>query len=183
MILTGQRVLLRLASARDLPAILAYLRRNRRHLQPWTPAAPRSRFTEAHWRRQVALNRRDARAGRSLRLFLFERSRAERVIGTVTLDNLVRGPFQACHLGYTLDERSQGRGLMGEALELALAHAFGALNLHRVMANYLPHNRRSARVLRRLGFRIEGRAREYLLIAGRWQDHVLTSKVNREWRP
>ncbi len=183
MILTGERVLLRLASPLDVPAILAYLRRNRRHLQPWTPNAPRALFTQAHWRRQITLNRRDARAGRSLRLFLFERPRPERVIGTLTLDNFVRGPFQACHLGYALDARSQGRGLMTEALQLALAHAFGELNLHRVMANYLPRNRRSARVLRRLGFRIEGRAKKYLRIAGRWEDHVLTSKVNRKWHP
>lgn len=171
-----------MADARDVTAILAYYRRNRRHLKPWEPKRPRTFFTRAHWERQVRVNRAEARIGRSLRLFLFERTRPDRVVGVVNFTNLVRGPFQACTLGYSLDEASQGRGLMREALELAIAHVFGELNFHRVMANYIPRNRRSARLLRRLGFRVEGRAKDYLQIAGRWEDHVLTSKVSRAWR-
>lgn len=56
------------------------------------------------------------------------------------------------------------------------------MGFHRIMANVMPGNRRSARVLKSLGFRIEGRAKAYLLIAGRWEDHVLTSLVNPGWR-
>jgi len=182
VVLTGERVVVRLADARDVPSIVAFYRRNRRHLAPWEPVRPRSFLTEPHWTRQVRANRADWRAGRSLRMFLFDRARAGRVIGTVNFSNVVRGSFHACHLGYALDGASQGRGLMTEALGLAIAHAFGDMNLHRIMANHVPRNRRSARVLRRLGFRVEGRAKEYLLIAGRWEDHVLTSKVNRAWR-
>lgn len=46
------------------------------------------------------------------------------------------------------------------------------------MANYMPANARSAAVLQRLGFTIEGTARDYLFLAGAWQDHVLTSLTN-----
>jgi ribosomal-protein-alanine N-acetyltransferase len=42
---------------------------------------------------------------------------------------------------------------------------------------------RSAAVLRRSGFTVEGYAREYILIDGRWEDHILTSIVNPTWRP
>ena len=48
------------------------------------------------------------------------------------------------------------------------------------MANYVPSNRKSASVLARLGFTIEGYAREYLFIDGAWRDHVLTSLTNRK---
>ena len=167
----------------DVASIVAFHRRNRRHLAPWEPARTASFFTPTHWSAQVRAACADLRARRSLRMFVFERARPQRVIGTVSFQNFVRGPFQACHLGYSLDARAQGRGLMTEALRLAIAHAFGPLNFHRIMANYVPRNGRSARVLRRLGFRVEGRARAYLLIAGRWQDHVLTSLVNRAWKP
>jgi ribosomal-protein-alanine N-acetyltransferase len=51
------------------------------------------------------------------------------------------------------------------------------------MANYMPHNTRSAAVLKRLGFVIEGQASDYVRINGQWRDHVLTSLVNRAWRP
>lgn len=37
---------------------------------------------------------------------------------------------------------------------------------------------RAARVLQRLGFTIEGTAKDYLFLAGRWQDHILTSLIN-----
>ena len=58
---------------------------------------------------------------------------------------------------------------------MAIDHVFHALKLHRIMANYMPTNVRSARLLRRLGFVPEGFARDYLFIAGAWQDHVLTA--------
>ena len=182
VVLTGKRVLLRLAVADDVPSIVAFYRGSRRHLAPWEPTRAREFFTPAHWKRQVRRNRAEWRAGRSIRMFLFERERPGRVIGTVNFSNLVRGVFHACHLGYALDGASQGRGLMTEALELAIAHVFGELNFHRIMANYIPRNRRSARLLRRLGFRVEGRAKDYLLIAGRWEDHVLTSLIHGSWR-
>lgn len=46
------------------------------------------------------------------------------------------------------------------------------------MANYVPTNERSGRLLRRLGFTVEGYARDYLFIDGAWRDHVLTSLTN-----
>jgi [ribosomal protein S5]-alanine N-acetyltransferase len=182
-ILRGERVELRLPDAREAAAVTHFVRRNRDHLGPWEPVRPSSYYTEAHWRAQLRANRRDARAERSLRLYVFERARPDRVVGIVTLSNFVRGAFQACHLGFSIDHELQGRGLMSEAVRLALDHAFGPLNFHRVMANHMPGNARSARLLRRLGFRVEGRAREYLLIDGRWRDHVLTSLVRRGWKP
>lgn len=71
---------------------------------------------------------------------------------------------------------------MTEALNNALQYVFDELNLHRVEANYMPHNVKSASVLKRLGFVAEGFARDYLYINGRWEDHVRTSKTNDNWR-
>lgn len=51
------------------------------------------------------------------------------------------------------------------------------LGIHRIMANYMPRNQRSAKLLKRLGFVVEGYAREYLMINGVWEDHVMTAKV------
>ena len=62
---------------------------------------------------------------------------------------------------------------MHQGVDLALDFAFLNLNLHRVEAACLPHNRRSFELLRRLGFQQEGLARSYLEINGRWEDHLL----------
>ena len=67
---------------------------------------------------------------------------------------------------------------MHEALTLGIDFMFQEMALHRIMANYMPRNERSARVLQRLGFAIEGQAKDYLMINGRWEDHTLTSLIN-----
>lgn len=104
------------------------------------------------------------------------------IIGAVNFSNFVRGAFQGCHLGYAIDQEHEGKGLMYEALRLAIPYAFTELGMHRIMVNYLPHNARSATLLARLGFVAEGYARKYLLLGGQWQDHVLTSLVNDDWQ-
>lgn len=80
--------------------------------------------------------------------------------------NIVQGPFQACCLGYSLVQQHQGKGLMTEVLGAALDYVFNVLNLHRVMANYMPANMRSEALLNKLGFEREGLAKAYLKIAG-----------------
>ena len=120
--------------------------------------------------------RETAERDRGYPLLLLDPEEQE-IRGSMTLSNVVRGPFQACLLGYGIGASWHGRGLMHEALEATLAWAFGELDLHRVMANYLPLNERSARLLARLGFEREGYARAYLKIAGQWEDHVLTAKI------
>ena len=93
-----------------------------------------------------------------------------------------QGVSYSCSLGYSLAEDGQGKAYMHEALEAAIHYVFDDLNLHRVNANYMPHNRRSGNVLKRLGFTVEGYARDYLLINGKWEDHILTSLINPNWK-
>jgi ribosomal-protein-alanine N-acetyltransferase len=69
---------------------------------------------------------------------------------------------------------------MRESLQASISYVFSELRLHRIMANYMPFNRRSGGLLRRLGFVVEGYARDYLQINGAWEDHVLTSLTNTE---
>jgi ribosomal-protein-alanine N-acetyltransferase len=181
--LVTERIVIRTAVAADVPAILDYLEAERRDHARFAPRRPAVHYTAAYWRRRVRVLERDRRADRSLVLYFFAKDSPREVAGHASLSNVVRGAFQAAHLGYALRKSREGQGLMTEALRAILPYAFGTLRLHRVMANHMPSNRRSARVLRRLGFRREGLARDYLLIGGGWRDHVLTSLVNPDWRP
>jgi len=70
---------------------------------------------------------------------------------------------------------------MSEAVRIGIDYMFAEMNLHRISANYLPHNTQSAALLKRLGFTVEGFARDYVRIEGRWQDHILTSLLNPDW--
>jgi ribosomal-protein-alanine N-acetyltransferase len=165
----------------DLCEILAYFTRNRLHLAPYQPSPPPNFYTEAHFRGQLARAEAGYDADQLLHCYVFL-GKAARVVGVVNLSNFVRGAFQACHLGYSIDEKLEGTGTLYEAVSLMVEHAFAELGMHRVMANYMPENERSGRLLARLGFTREGLAPRYLRIAGAWRDHVLTSRINEAWR-
>jgi [ribosomal protein S5]-alanine N-acetyltransferase len=159
--------------------LVAYFSENRRHLERWSPPRAPGFYTTEFWQWRLEQNRNEYLEDSSLRLSLFDRDRLEGpIIGQLSFTELVRGPFQSCFLGYNLDHRHQGRGLMTEALEAAIRHVFERLGLHRIAANYMPSNARSAALLRRLGFVVEGYARDYLFIDGAWRDHVLTARLN-----
>lgn len=115
-------------------------------------------------------------------MFVFKKLQPQAIIGNVNFHAFLRGAAQFCYLGYSLAAQEQGNGYMLEALQVALNYVFTELNMHRVMANYIPYNRRSANILKKLGFVVEGYARECLLINGQWQDHILTSLTNSNWR-
>lgn len=74
-------------------------------------------------------------------------------------------------LGYWIGASYARRGLMGEALGLAIGLAFGELGLRELHAYVLPENAPSRALLSRLGFRIGGVARGYRVVRGVERDH------------
>ncbi len=162
-------------------AMLDYQVRNREHFAPWEPTPGGMFYTELFWAMRMRQRELDWKDSRGAFFLVMPEKEAGRVIGTVSLSNINRGVFQGCHLGYNIDHAHQGQGLMREAVEAVIAFAFGTLRLHRVQANYQPENERSAALLKRLGFQIEGHARDYLFLNGAWRDHVLTSLINRNY--
>ncbi len=182
--LLTERLELLLPPATFAGRMVEYYRRNAAHLEPWEPTRGEEFLTEAWWREQLQANIADFRSGRSERLVLIPRDDPERpIVGAANLSNIVRGAFQACHLGYSIDAKLEGQGYMREALERLIQHVFEDLGLHRIMANHLPENERSAGLLARLGFEREGLARKYLYINGAWRDHVLTALIRPEKPP
>jgi ribosomal-protein-alanine N-acetyltransferase len=178
--LEGARVIVRLPEQRDAHAIAQYFTENAHHLAESSPY-PREYCDSAFWQLRVETIHRQFLDDRSCNTFVFERDDAS-VIGTANLSEFVRGPFQAAYLGYSVAKVREGQGLMREALTLLIEFAFDGLRLHRIMANHMPRNNRSAGLLHRLGFTTEGLAHSYLLINGVWEDHVLTSLTNLAWR-
>ncbi len=161
--------------------MLAYVVANREHLQRYSPLYPQEYYTLDYWKSQLAIHADDFQNDRSLHLCLYERAHPDTVIGTIHFSSIVRRAAQFSFLGYGIDQNVEGRGYMKEALLVSIAYAFEEMNLHRIMANYIPTNERSGRLLKSLGFVAEGFARDYLCINGEWRDHVMTALVNQRW--
>ena len=122
----------------------------------------------------------DWRTDQGYNFFIFRA--AETLTGGVGLSNLRRGVAETASLRYWIGEPHARQGLMTAALPLVLDFAFERLRLHRVEAACLPTNVPSRALLLRTGFQQEGYARNYLLIDGKWQDHLLFAILREDWR-
>jgi [ribosomal protein S5]-alanine N-acetyltransferase len=104
------------------------------------------------------------------------------LIGGCGLDR-IRLDHRNAHIGYWVARPQWGKGYASEAASLLISAGFRELGLHRVHTGVFPDNPRSRRVLRRLGFRREGRAREDAVVDGRYRDLILFGLVRQEFRP
>jgi ribosomal-protein-alanine N-acetyltransferase len=158
----GARVRLRVLEQDDRDAFLALARESRPLHRPWTyPPERPEQFDELYTR-----SRRE-----DFVCVLAVLTDTEEIAGIFTISQIFRGAFQSAYLGYYANQRHAGQGLMREALDQILDHAFGPLALHRVEANIQPGNQRSIALARGGGFRLEGFSPRYLLIGGQWRDH------------
>ncbi|MGB7128695.1 MAG: GNAT family N-acetyltransferase [Candidatus Rhabdochlamydia sp.] len=177
--LTTSRLILRIPTEGDSFELQAFEERNMSHLISWRPTL--QEFNLDHTT-QIMKWKEEFRENRAIRFLLFLREYPEgEIIGLCNFSQIFRGSFQACYLGYQIDAAYERKGLMSEAVERGIQYMFEEQNIHRIMANYMPSNTRSAQLLKKLGFTIEGRAKKYLLINGQWEDHILTSLTNQGW--
>lgn len=93
------------------------------------------------------------------------------IAGFININNIVGGGFQCGALGYGVFAHAAGRGLMREALDLVVDHAFGPMRLHRLEINAQPGNAASIALARGAGFRLEGFSPAMIYIDGAWRDH------------
>jgi ribosomal-protein-alanine N-acetyltransferase len=166
------RVVIRTVSAADGAELVAANLASIAVHEPWVyPCRDSTGF-------QAYLSRSDGE--RSIGFIARERA-SGRIVGVVNLNEIVRGLFQSAYLGYYGMIGWHGRGLMREAVGLAVAHAFEQQGLHRLEANIQPGNAPSRALVKRLGFRQEGYSPRYLKIGGEWRDHERWAILSEDW--
>ncbi|MCA9784092.1 MAG: GNAT family N-acetyltransferase [Calditrichaeota bacterium] len=150
---------------------------NRTHLRRWLP------WLDATRCEQDSLQ--FIRAVRKRVLLYFEvhfgiwvDGRLGGVIGTHQVDR-VNGRTS---VGYWLDQRLEGRGIVTACVATMLDHLFGELGLHKVMIQCATGNARSRAIPVRLGFTSEGVSRENEWLYDHYVDHDCFSMLEDEWR-
>jgi ribosomal-protein-alanine N-acetyltransferase len=180
--LTTDRMVVRLLYERDAHRLAEYYLENRAYLKPWEPVRDESHCYPSGWHSRLSAINELQKQGSAYYFALLD-PEEDQIRGVANFTNVLRGSFYACYLGYSLGEKWQGQGLMFEAVQTAIRYMQRQQHIHRIMANYMPHNKRSGNLLQRLGFEREGYAKDYLLIDGKWQDHVLTALTTPNWIP
>jgi ribosomal-protein-serine acetyltransferase len=108
--------------------------------------------------------------------------RSRRFLGVIGLEAFAH-LHESVELGYWLRIDACGNGLMTEAGKAVLDWAFSSVNAHRVRVAAATDNHASLNVIRRLGFRFEGIARQAERCNGRWLDHAVFALIVTDARP
>lgn len=180
-VIETDRLVLRLADDDDVESMVRFRIENADHLAPWEPKRSPDYFTQVAWKARLRQNVEEAYRREAMGFVLFPIDRPREVIGVANLRDIIGYFSHSATLGYSIDSRWQGRGLMTEACRAVIWYGFEILRLHRIEACYMPTNHVSGRVLQKLGFVVEGTLRKSLLVNGQWEDHVIASLINEQW--
>ena len=175
----GDRVLLRMPLEEDREAWAGLVAQSRSFVAPWIDLGDPEEGPGGYSAFGVMLGA--VGDTRNLKMLVCLRESGE-PIGVLNINEIVRGKFQSAYLGYWIGPAHAGQGLMSEALQLALSHAFETLRLHRLEANLQPDNEASRALVRRAGFIKEGYSERYLQVGGEWRDHERWAITAERWR-
>ncbi len=177
MELHTDRLLLREFVTADWPAVLAY-QRDPRYLQfyEWIDRTPEDaqRFV------QLFLDQQREQPRRKFQLAVVLKG-TEQLIGNCGIRKASAGAREA-DIGYELAPDYWGRGYATEAARAIVHFGSTELKLHRITAWCIADNVASARVLEKLGLKLEGRLREKEHFKDRWWDTLLYAILEDEWK-
>jgi len=114
--------------------------------------------------------------------FLIRTLEEDLTIGLIGLDGIqwVHGD---AWVGIGLGEREYwGKGYGTDAMRILLRYAFEELNLHRLSLSVFEYNSRAIRSYEKVGFVIEGRARQFLNRDRRRYDMIFMGILRDEWK-
>ena len=124
-VLTDGDVTLRPLRMRDASAWVESRRRNTEWLRPWeaTPPGGPSTFgtSRAVFTAMTRRLRSDARHGTALPFVIVV---GRTFAGQLNVAGIVHGSMDSAHIGYWVDQRVAGRGVMPTAVALAVDHCF-----------------------------------------------------------
>jgi ribosomal-protein-alanine N-acetyltransferase len=172
--LQGQGVYLRYPRYSDFAAWAEIRGNSRDFLTPWEPSWPADELSRGAFRRRLRRYASEIKSDTAYPFLVF-RQTDDLLVGGCTLSNVRRGVCQSASVGYWVGVAYARNGYMSAAVATLIPFVFEVLALHRLEAACIPENQPSQRLLHKLGFQEEGRARSYLQINGIWRDHVLFS--------
>lgn len=97
---------------------------------------------------------------------VFYKNKLVALIGFVEIDKINKN----AQIGYSLDEKFQGKGIMTKACKKILEYGFNELDLQRIEIRAAVSNQKSKAVIKRLNAVYEGVSRNYYLINGKFLD-------------
>lgn len=177
-----ERLQLKILSQEYGEAVHQFYNNNKDFLEPFEPMRPNNFYSAGFHSTNLACEYRGFLKFSYFRYWLFPIDSVSNIhavpIGSVCFNNIQRGAFQKCTLGYKLSEDACHHGYMSETLSFLIPVFLKELKLHRIEAYVQPDNTPSVRLLTKLGFKEEGYLTSYAEINGQWTDHLIFSYIS-----
>lgn len=114
--------------------------------------------------------------------FMIETIKNGKIIGNVDLSD-IDGTSGNAWLGISIGDREYwGCGYGTDAMLVLMRYGFEVLNLHRITLNVFEYNQRAIRCYEKVGFKVEGRERQFLNREGRRWDLIFMGILRSEWK-
>jgi ribosomal-protein-alanine N-acetyltransferase len=173
-----ERITLKILDKLHADLVLDYYLRNKDFLKEWEPLRNKEFYTIGIQESLLEENFLGFMCGNLVQLWVFKKNYDNKIIGSVTFNNIIGGNFSSCYLAYNIDKDEINQGYITEAAQKGIDIVFNEYKLHRIQANIMPKNNASLRVVEKLGFHKEGLAHKYLEINGEWEDHIYMALLN-----
>jgi [ribosomal protein S5]-alanine N-acetyltransferase len=174
-VLTTRRLVLREARPSDVEAVLAW-KSDPEVTHPYGVEPYRSLDEAKTWIDDRLRNFRE----RDGLVWIVADREGDRAIGSACYWHFDRD-FATVELGYEMARARWRQGITTEAVAEILRYGFRDLGLHRIEACPFARNEPSVRLLRKLGFVLEGTLRERVPLGGRFEDQLYFGLLETEW--
>lgn len=172
-----ERLILREFVIDDWPDVLAYQCDSRYfRYYPWTDRTQ----VEVRDFVQMFLDQQAERPRRKFQLAITLMDNGQ-LIGNCGVRRKAENDWEA-DIGYELAPDYWGKGYATEAALAIINFGFQELKLHRISSQCIVENTASARVLEKVGLRLEGRLRENEYFKDRWWDTLQYGLLESEWK-
>jgi len=167
---------LELLETTDAEELLNLIDSNRSYLKEWL--AWLDRIKEVNDTKSFIKNTKEQYASdNGFQAGIFYDNKLIGVIGIVDID----WQDKKTEIGYWIDSKYQGKGIITKSCKVIIDYAFNKLKLNKVEIHCAENNKKSQGIPKRLGFTKEGVLREAQYLYGEFVNLVIYGLLAREW--
>lgn len=165
-------IILKVLREKSAPQVLEFLTRNRDFFDKYEISKQDNYYTTAFQKKTLQAEAAALLQGTAIRFYCFTAKNPDEIIGTVSFQNIRRGGFMSCQIGYKIDKAHTRQGLGRKCVSLALDAITRDYEIHRVEAYIMPDNIASIELAKSVGFVPEGIAYDFAKINNNWENHL-----------
>lgn len=175
----SQNLIYQILNEQDAPQMLNFYETNKALFEPYEPDKPANFYTREYQTSLAKFEHECFLRGKCARYWITRKSQPGILIGCVNFNNIIKGSFLSCNIGYKIHKDHQRLGYGTEAVNALTQHYFEDGTFHRIEAYIHPQNQPSVALAEKCGFVYEGVAREFVLMKGVWVDHLRYTLISK----